>query len=288
MSNLKQKTMKKTNLLVLVASIVTLGFLSTSCSKDATAPTITTLNVGTTLITAASDTVVVTPGADVVISWTITAGSKALTSIDVREDVTDIYTTTNSDTLKTGVGAIIVTAPSTTTKYAVIVTDKGGLTAQTNFVLKVVAAATPNKYSNITLGAQNNSGASYFDFVTGSVIGQAAASTSGTSVSYSFAGIGTTTAVATLIAPAVRIAQGLSKTSVGKEDCYFLKNTTIAFGTATAAQITALTVSTSSPESITVSQGDVVEFLTAKGTKGLIHVTSVTNGLDGSITFDVK
>ena len=292
MSNLKQKTMKKTNLLVIVASIVTLGFLSTSCSKDATPPVIKTLNVGTTLISATTDTVVVVPGTDVELIWTITAGTKDLTSVVLNQNAGVSVLTpiklTNTDSLKLGVADYIIPAPSTTTNYSLVVTDKGGLTATTNFVLKVAAAATPNKYSNITLGAQNNAGASYFDFVTGSVIGQAAAATAGTSVSYSFAGIGTSTAVATLIATAVRIARGLSKTSVGKEDCYFQKNTTIAFGTATAAQISALTVSTSSPEYINVSQGDVVEFLTAKGTRGLIHVTSVTNGIDGAITFDVK
>jgi hypothetical protein len=280
--------MKKTNLLVLIATIATLGFFSTSCKKDATGPRISILTVnGTEITKSTGDTVKVTLDSTVTIKWSVTAGTKAPTSLVITQNAITVKTQTNADSIASGKYSTALTTVGNVL-FSISVTDKNDSVIQKTFVVKVAAASTPNKYSAITLGAQSNNGGSYFDFVTGSVIGQTAASTAGTSISYSFAGVGTPTAVATLIAPAVRLANGLNKTSVGKEDCYFQKNTTINFSTATAAQISALTVSTSNLEFVNVSTGDVVEFLTAKGTKGLIHVTSVTDGVDGAITFDVK
>ena len=277
--------MKKPKFLTLLASIATLGFFTTSCSKD-DAPTISLLTVNGTEVTTTGQNIAATSGVAFPIKWAVTEGSKKLTKLVIRKGTADIATFTNADSIANGTYSATITTAGTY-EFAVIVTDKGDNQSTSTFNVVVASGATANKYSAITLGAQTATPGSYFDFATGKVLGQTAAEAAGATVSYSFAGIGATPA-ATLIAPSARLANGLTKTSVGAENCYFQKNTTIDFSTATATEIAALTVSTLSPKFISVTTGDVVEFLTATGTKGLIHVTAVTNGVDGTITFDVK
>jgi len=272
--------MKKTNFLVLVASIVTLGFFSTSCSKDQSNPVITLTE------NSIKDSASVSVGDSLTIEFTATADN-ALKTVEITNSSAAVVKSFDASLAKF---TVKIAAPATagTEKYNITVTDKKDLTTTRTLSITVKAAAPALvTYTGKALGAQSATPGSYFDVATGTVVSQANA-TAATTVSYSYAAVGTTTAVSTLLAPAVRIANGLTKTSAGLEHCYFAKNTTLTFSTVTAAQIAALTVSATSPESITVAQGDVIEFLTATGKKGLISVTSVTAGTAGVITIDVK
>jgi len=68
-------------------------------------------------------------------------------------------------------------------------------------------------------------------------------------------------------------------TAADLKKTYFKKNTTINFETATIADIEGLTVSDLDPQKIVgLANGDVLEFLSASGRKGLIKVASITPG----------
>lgn len=280
MSNLNYQIMKKSKFLVLIAAIASLGFLVSSCGEDGAAPVVTMS------ANSIQDTEVLTVGDTALIEFSVDAeeGVKAVVITDSKaNDVvkfTDFSKATYSyEYVPEAVGSEILN---------ITVTDKKDQITKVSLAITIEAAAPAIKsYTGKVLGAQSAAEGSYFDIVSGTVIGQASANAAGTSVSYSYAAIGTPNAVATLIAPAVRLANGLTKTSVGAEKCYF-KKATIAFATATKEDINALTVSATSEQKITVAKGDVVEFLTASGKKGLISVTDLTNGVDGKITIDVK
>jgi hypothetical protein len=81
---------------------------------------------------------------------------------------------------------------------------------------------------------------------------------------------------------------GLS--TAGGSATYFLLNNTANFDTATDADLTALTVSSSSPQYVQISAvGTVYEFLNSKGKKGLIKVVSGTlNNTTTDIVVSVK
>lgn len=273
--------MKKVKFLTLIASIATLGFFTTSCSPtEDTAPVITP---------SANSTIsgsTIYEGDVVFLEYTITSENK-LASVEITDQTSKtIKAFTISDSPLYACEITGLTAGTYTLNVVAI--DKKDLKSTSSITITVVAAPALKTWDNVILGAQSATEGSYFDIATGNVLGQTAAETTGTTVSYSYASIGATTPVATLIAPNVRISEGdLSKTSAGAEKCYF-KKSTLTFATATKTDVAALTVSATDAQKITVAKGDVIEFLTASGKKGLISVVDLTDGVSGKIIIDVK
>lgn len=150
-------------------------------------------------------------------------------------------------------------------------------------------------YSGKVMGGQDNlTSGSYFAVTEGQVYSAADARTNVGKVDFSYAALSTDLNPTILSWDERDNNTGLQATvPSGARKCYFRSSsvTVAQFNAMTSTESpgwASNTVSTSSPERITVAPGGVYEFLTADNERGFIHVSSITNGLTGDITFNVK
>ncbi len=288
--------MKRLSFLFSVAAVAVVSMLSSCGDKKEDpkpAPSITAY-IGTSGVKSAT----VASGESATITYSVTTGEN-IDKIEVTERIgsstkpvtgfpkTSKFTSSTSDA-----GAIVVTSTGSEVFYDLKVTDSKGATSSVTITLNPAGAAmTYNSYTAKLLGAQTNAAGAYFASSTGTVY-------SGTQfngladkniVDITFAEIGATTTVPTLLSSAQRSTETLT-TGTGGSMTYF-KSSSLNFATVTDAQLAAISASTS--QKVTVATNGTYEFVNAAGKKGLINVTALTAGSDatktnGSVTISVK
>jgi hypothetical protein len=166
-----------------------------------------------------------------------------------------------------------------------VVTDSKNQKTEKSFVINITS------YSAKLLGAQTNEAGAYFSASTGLVYksAEANAAVDKVDISYAFLGLGGSTLLSWN-------ARKDATTGLTAAVPAAARKTYFAVSTLTAAQFTALklpseiseTVSTASPEKISIEEGNVYSFLTQDGKKGLIHIQALATGVSGSATVNVK
>ncbi len=246
----------------------------------------------------------VVPGAVLSFGWHAQSGDAKLESMTISRDGValvgwnekEIPNSENENYTDTA----LVEAPLNegAYNYALMVTDKDGLTASQSVVITVdasLAGGPIDTYTAVLMGAQSNLDVgSFLDAQTGTVylIGPATSNQSSIDIVYYYGSQN----LATLTAPDdATVGGGAGNLALCAS--WTTKNGT-RFGTAsvTAAefenisndiQILAQTgISNSKKTQLAV--GNVLSFLTVNGKKGLIKVSAITTGDTGSITIDVK
>ncbi len=273
-----------------------IGF--TSCKKDDSnkpAPTITILssNLGTSKTAGAAF-----------------AGGTATITVSVKadEEIKSIETFQVIGSNSTSLGATTTDFDSKTAseeifEYSIPANASGKIT------LKFVAIDKKDQktevgydinitsYSAVLLGAQSNAAGAYFSASTGMVYSasQASANVDKVDLSYAFLNNGGSTLISwnfrkdpstglTATVPAGARRTYFAASSFSAADFIAVKlpgETAFANGTAS--------VSSASPEKISIEEGKVYAFLTQDGKKGLVHIASIAaGGLTGSVTINVK
>lgn len=167
--------------------------------------------------------------------------------------------------------------------------------------LNISGSGTVDSYTGIQLGGNTNPLASRMSSSTGYVYKACETEHNIGYIDITYAVSGTPTSYissnpARFVAPiglTTTTASGCEETvnTNGGNPTYFKVNTTVNFDAITDAELSALTVSSSNNQYAEVNAvGDVFEFLTTNGRKGLIKVTAIDQ-LDnpaGSITISVK
>lgn len=215
-------------------------------------------------------------------TWSILRDGVALANfdgLDVPE--TDNFTTVIAD--------IPVPADAGAYTYSFQVTDRDGVTGSVTWTITAVEPTSFTDFTNIQLGGQDNTSfGSFFKASDGSVLFLTAANTSnGADVDFFY--YNGATNGPTLFSPTDPDAGSLFS---GAVDAWTTKNDTkisssnLDFDTATPADLAAATISGTKANQLAAD--DVVVFETAGGIKGMLKVTSLATGNDGSITFDAK
>ncbi len=214
--------------------------------------------------------------------WSITRDGIALAAYD-NLDVPD------KDNFTTPISPIGVPSTAGTYTYAFEVTDVNGLTTSKSWVITAEEPSSFTEFTNRQLGGQSNATfGSFFKATDGTVLFLAAANTSnGADVDFFYYN-GATNA-STLFSPTDPDAGALFS---GAVDAWTTKNatkiakSTLSYSTATPAEVQAASVTGTKANQLAVD--DVVVFETAGGVKGILTVTAIASGNDGSINFDVK
>jgi len=295
--------MKKTNLLVLIATIATLGFFSTSCKKDATGPRISILTVnGTEITKSTGDTVKVTLDSTVTIKWSVTAGTKAPTSLVITQNAITVKTQTNADSIASGKYSTTLSTAGNVL-FSVSVTDKNDSVIQKTFVVKVAAPAAAIKtYSATLLYAPLASGAQKCALATstGSTYNQADAKANASTIDILyFYGSSATYALGCPADALTTAYNDLSTWSVQNTTTFVTTSANFASITTSADILAAYnngtyanngTGANKAARIYNLSTNQVVGFKTAAGKYGILQVTNET-GTDGTgayIQIDVK
>lgn len=163
----------------------------------------------------------------------------------------------------------------------------GGTTTAT-FKGKVV-----NSWTAKLLGAQLNSAGSYFNSATGNVLAAAAASATPAGVDITYAALGSPVTIPTILSYKQRTTEGLTGVPAGAESSYFVETnlTPSEFLSETASwtgNFTGVALSSTSPQKVQIATDKVYAFKNAAGKMGLIHIQSITDGTNGSVTINVK
>lgn len=147
-----------------------------------------------------------------------------------------------------------------------------------------------------TLGAQLNSGKSYYSIDKERSYSQTEAEEAANipNIDFSYAALGST-AIPTMLSWDERDNNTGLGTAVPPtaRKCFFKASslTSAQFGAIAKdndANFTGITVSSSSPQRVTVQALKVYEFLTESGVKGLFYVKALTPTTSGNITIDIK
>lgn len=296
--------MKKTKFLTLLASIATLGFFTTSCSKD-DAPTISLLTVNATEVTTTGQNIAATSGVAFPLKWAVSEGSKKLTKLVVRKGTADIATFTNADSIASGTYSATITTAGTY-EFAVIVTDKGDNQATSTF--NVVVTDAIGSYTTVLLNNQSSTTQSFYN-LAGNVVYSTLADAKANSAKVDFIHIIRNSAKGgrLLVAPSDPNATDIYAADASNSSnisTWSTRNaTTLAkvsvsdWTNLTVAQITTATTSITATSVSAIVAGDYIAFVTAAGTKGIAKVTAVSGNVafdatatdnSGSITLDVK
>jgi hypothetical protein len=229
------------------------------------------------------------------LSYTDNSGSvKTSTVKDANNANKEIDYTKNSDieTSYEGAKVVKVALPADAKKgtawtITVVAATSGGSTTAT-FTGKIV-----NTWSAKLLGAQLNSAGSYFNSASGEVLSGSAASATPANVDITYAALGSTVAVPTILSYKQRTAEGLTGVPAGAEESYFVKTSLApaAFLNETASwagNFSGVALSSTSSQKVTLEVDGVYAFKNKSGKMGLIHVASIVDGTAGSVTINVK
>jgi hypothetical protein len=173
--------------------------------------------------------------------------------------------------------------------YAFEVVDNGGVKTSISWVVTASDAASFTEFTNKQLGGQSNASfGSFFKAADGTILLLAAANASnGADVDFFY--YNGATNGSTLFSPTDPDAGSLFG---GAVDAWTTKNatkiakSTLDYATASPADVSAATISGTKANQL--ASGDVVIFETASGIKGILEVSSIAAGNDGSITFNAK
>jgi hypothetical protein len=218
--------------------------------------------------------------------------SKTVTVKDANNGDAELNYTKNSDIKEdyAGTEVVKVALPSdakrgTEWTLSVAAANSGGTTTAT-FKGKVV-----NVYTTKLMGAQSNSNGSYFNSATGNVLSGANASATPAGVDITYAALGSPIPLSTILSYKQRTAEGLIGVPAGAEESYFAETTLVPadFLSETkswASLFTGVTIGTT--QKVNIQTGKIYAFKNKAGKMGLIHVANIVDGLDGSVTIDVK
>ncbi len=190
----------------------------------------------------------------------------------------------------TTVVTITVPEATGTLTYSFTVTDKDDMTTTKTVTIDVEVPAEVTEYSAKLLGAQGASQGSYFSSSTGMVYtgSQFAANKSIIDITYAQTGGSSITISDKIMSSAARDGEGLTTGLDGLEVYYQMSD--ISYFEATVEDLQDIDVSAG--QVIDVEVGDVIEFMTENGSKGLIIVNDITNpdddGFNGVLDISVK
>ena len=150
-----------------------------------------------------------------------------------------------------------------------------------------------NTWTAKLLGAQNNANGSYFKSSTGEVLSGSNASSAPAGVDITYAAIGSPLAFPIILSYSQRSTEGLSNVPAGAEKTYFVETTLVPadFLSATkswASCFASAMPTSTSPQKVTIAKDKIFAFKNAAGKMGLIHIQDVVDGIDGSVTINVK
>jgi hypothetical protein len=220
--------------------------------------------------------------------------SSTVTIKDANKGNAEMNYTKNSDIEDAydGISVVRVALPADAkkaTEWTITVegATSGGKTTAT-FKGKIV-----NTWSAKLLGAQTNAAGSYFNSLAGSVLQGSAASATPAGVDITYAALGAPTAFPTILSYKQRTAEGLSGVPAGAEESYFVETTLqpsnfLSESISWKSLFNGTNISTSTPQKIQIATSKVYAFKNKAGKMGLIHISSITGGVDGSVTIDVK
>lgn len=288
--------MKKLQLLALSLSVFSLGFLS-SCSEETTDP------LGPTIdwVNSTNLEQTITEGESVTFEFYVKEGDSKIERVEAYLKTAGVnahfYDSNDSSSVPSDGEKMTLTkafADKTGSPFTVYftVTDKDGLSITDEVKVIVNAAATPlTDQGSQELGSHDNATlGSYYSVTedetyTQSVAGADATSQSKVDIIFYYGA----TNEATLAAPN---DETVGSTGVNLTTGWTTKNatkfstTTVDFATATDATIEGLSATASKVTNLEVN--DVVYFETVAEEKGLIKITAITVGADGSATISVK
>jgi len=170
--------MKKTNFLVLVASIVTLGFFSTSCKKDGAAPVIT---LATSSIQD-KDTVAV--GDSVTIEFSVDAENK-ISKVEITNSKAAVLKTFTDVSVSKFSYTFAAEAVGVET-YNINVKDKKDLSTTSSLVITTVSGVKSYTTKLVYAPTANKSSKTFFSASSGSTYDVTGFSTSSTSIDFGY------------------------------------------------------------------------------------------------------
>lgn len=272
-----------------------------SCGDDSDDPTPTPTVNGPTVLFNPDSTegfvggdATLTPGESYRISIIADAGDADMVSYSIlRDDIAlaaytdEEISSADKEEFKANFG---LTAPAEegTYAYEFVVEDKDGVTGSRKWTITVEGAATFTSFDNVTLGGQSSSSlGSFYKAGDGTVSFQAGATANPGNVDF-FYYVGASNGP-TLWSPndASVIADDIFGTVFAStRNATKIQMSSMVYADATEADVAAATVTGTKAANLEV--GDVVMFETVGGVKGLLEVTSIAAGNDGSITFNSK
>lgn len=283
--------MRNNHFLLFIAFAGVASFAFNSCSDDTigTGPVITFLNNQTEVTLSAGQTSYTVAG-----NVTSDAGLKEVKFFKVigDNDTQDGQAITSFADKNNYPFQHEVTGITQDMKLKVQATDKDDITNSSSFTIKISLPAI-QIWTGKTIGAQESTTGSFFASLDGTVmtLSQATSNQAKVDFAYYYGDVN----LATLAAPDDATLNGgtgnftwcQSWTTKNQTRFDLTTLTATEFDAASAATINAL-ADPSSSKVTSLAQGKVIAFKTASGKKGLIKVTAITTGKNGSITLDVK
>lgn len=286
--------MKRLNFFLL--GLAAMGMVTfTSCEPEGDA-------IGPSLQITSGEDVEAVAGS-VTIAWRADAGDAKLATITIKEGnavVNDGTTTWDAVEIpnasnETYVGSVTLVVTKETT-FTIVVADKDGLTESKNVHVTVASGgAEISSFTAVLMGAQSATTGSSLDAEAGTVYKLADAKTNASKVDIMYY-YGATN-LATFAAPNDATVNGTGAGSFDWTSTWSVQNATkfgVSTMTATAfdaitddSALTGITGLTAS-KLTNLSIGNVLEFTTVGGKKGVLKVSAITTGASGSITIDVK
>lgn len=181
-------------------------------------------------------------------------------------------------------------------EYTFLLTDDKGNTAEAKQTITISSSSSVSSYSNVTLGADQNSNGSFFNTTSGLVYTVTPAKANQTLVDFVYY-YGTTN-LATLSCPSETGANAFTSlqldqwTPANKNSTNYIKVTGVDFATtSTGAAIQTAYTSASGTADLKanmLAKDDVIAFKTKGGKYGLVKVNAITPDRTGTINLDVK
>lgn len=283
---------KLTNYMLSMLAIAGMLFLS-SCGDDEDDPTPGAKGPSVFLVSTdstISDDATLTAGSSFGIIVNATKGDANMDTWKITRDGSDLSgfegDAPENDNFTVPIADIPVSANSGTYEYTFEVTDKDGVTGSVSWTITVEDAATFTSIDNKTLGGQSNATLGSFYNSDGSIYLSSAANANPENVDF-FYYVGSTNGP-TLWSPTDADAVGddiFGITSWSTRNDTKIGVSTLTYADATVADVVGATI-TGTKANIDV--GTVVIFETAGGVRGILEITSLAAGNDGSVTFNSK
>ena len=183
---------------------------------------------------------------------------------------------------------IPVPANTGTYTYSFEVVDKSSAIGISNWVITATEPTSFTEFTNMQLGAQSSTSGSFYKVSDGTILSLAGANSSdGIDVDF-FYFVGAING-STLWSPTNVDASGLFSGAIGNwttRNDTRISSSSLDYNSVTPLDISSASVSGTKANQL--SQGDVVIFETSTGIKGILRVSSLVPGNDGSLTFDAK
>lgn len=287
-------TMKKLNLFLGLGAIA-LSLFFTSCEEEVNPAPVISYDQASPVALAAGETSAVLTGT--IVAEANLSEVKLFQVTDLSEQQLATITSFTSGEITTTDDVnynfrFEITGITEDVTIKITATDKDDQVSSKSIEITSSGAAL-SSFTAVLMGAQSNlTTGSYLDAETGEVYLQSGAeSNSGLIDMVYYFG---STNEATLTAPDdvtvnggagnLSLCAGFSTKNATRFGASSLSST--EFDAATSADVADISVSNS--KMIQLAQGDVIEFETDGGKKGLIKVASISTGTSGSITIDVK